>query len=105
MILEAIETPIHYRWPEGEICLIPGQPVDVSAERGKKILKKCGAKVRVVAPFVVGDWVEFNSPIYGVCTGQVVMTKGEDVVVSNHSETGIETWIKGKWVTRTLERV
>jgi len=47
MRLEAVKTPIRYRWPEGKIDLVPGQPVDVSAERGAKILKKCGAKVRV----------------------------------------------------------
>jgi len=54
MLLEAIETPIRYRWPQGKIDLIPGQPVDVSVERGTKILKKCGAKVRTVQP----DWSE-----------------------------------------------
>jgi len=54
MLLEAIETPIRYRWPKGKIDLIPGQPVDVSVERGAKILKKCGGKVRTVQP----DWSE-----------------------------------------------
>ena len=56
MLLEAVETPIRYRWPEGKIDLIPGQPVDVSAERGAKILKKCGAKVRTVQPQWVVAW-------------------------------------------------
>jgi len=105
MRLEAVETPIRYVCPEGKFELVPGQPVDVSEERGAKILKRCGAKVRVVAPFVVGDWVEFNSPIYGVCTGQVVMTAGKDMLVDHHSETHDERWMKVKWITRTLERV
>ncbi len=39
MLIEAVENPIRYRWPKGEIDLIPGQPVDVSVERGAKILK------------------------------------------------------------------
>ena len=47
MLIEAISGPIRYSWPRGKIDLIPGQPVDVSAERGAKILKKCGTKVRV----------------------------------------------------------
>ena len=47
MLIEAISGPIRYSWPRGKIDLIPGQPVEVSPERGAKILKRCGAKVRV----------------------------------------------------------
>lgn len=60
MLLEAVDCPIRYEWPEGKICLIPGQTVDVSAERGAKILKKCGAKVRAVQPFDVGDCLSYQ---------------------------------------------
>ena len=105
MLIEAVDHPITYRWPNGKIVLVLGQPVDVSAERGAKILKKCGSKVRAVPQFVVGGWVEFNSPVFGPCTGQFVMAEGENLLVDHHSETGDERWIKVKWITRTLEGV
>ena len=105
MILEAIETPIHYRWPEGEICLIPGQPVDVSTERGAKILKRCGSKVRVVAPLIVECWVEFRSTLFGLCTGRVLNLELEAVRISEHSVIKEVVTIPAAWITRTLEGV
>jgi hypothetical protein len=62
MFLEAVDRPIRYEWPEGEIRLTPGQPVLVPSDRGLKILKKCGAKVRAVSPFVVGDSIAYRVP-------------------------------------------
>ena len=60
MLLEAVDCPIRYEWPEGEVRLTPGQPVSVSSDRGLKILKKCGSKVRVVQPFDVGDCLSYQ---------------------------------------------
>ena len=62
MFLEAVDRPIRYEWPEGEIRLIPGQPVLVPPDRGWKILKKCGPKVRAVQPFDVGAWLYYQVP-------------------------------------------
>jgi len=62
MLIEATERPIRYKWPGGEISLVPGQPVQVDQERGLKILKKCGDKVRVPAPFKVGDQIVYQVP-------------------------------------------
>jgi len=105
MLIEAVENPIRYRWPKGKIDLIPGHPVDVSVERGAKILKKCGAKVRTVTPFVLGDWVEFLSPLFGVCSGRVLSLEVEAVFLGDHSVTKEIVTIPRSWVTRTLEGV
>ena len=102
MLVEAVSYSIRYTWPEGKIDLIPGQPVDVSVERGAKILKKCGAKVRTVTPFVVGDWVEFLSPLFGVCSGRVLSLEVEAVFLGNHSVTKEVVTIPRSWVMRTL---
>ena len=66
MLIEAVENPIRYRWPKGKIDLIPGHPVDVSVERGAKILKKCGAKVRTVQPQWVQAWQELGHITVGI---------------------------------------
>jgi len=54
MLIEAVGRPIRYRWPGGEVRLQPGRPVTLDDERAKKILLKCGPKVRKVEP----DWEE-----------------------------------------------
>ena len=56
MLLEAVDCPIRYQWPEGEIRLTPGQPVSIPTDRGLKILKKCGPNVRHVQPDWLGAW-------------------------------------------------
>ena len=105
MLIEAVGGPVLYQWPKGEIRLTPGQPVEVPAERGEKILKKCRAKVRAVTPFVVGDWVEFLSPLFGVCSGRVLSLEVEAVFLGDHSVTKEVVTIPRSWVMRTLEGV
>ena len=60
MLIEAVDFPIRYQWPGGEIRLLPGKPVQVDEERGKKVLAKCGPKVRAVQPFDVGDCLSYQ---------------------------------------------
>jgi hypothetical protein len=48
MLIEAVDHPIRYRFPGGEIRLEPGQPVEVEPERAAKLLARAGAKVRAV---------------------------------------------------------
>lgn len=105
MLIEAVENPIRYQWPEGEIRLNPGHPVDVSVERGTKILKKCGAKVRAVTPLVIGAWVEFRSPIFGLCSGRIMNLEVEAVRIGDHSVTKEVMTIPISWVLRTVEGV
>jgi len=66
MLLEAVDCPIRYLWPEGEIRLMPGQPVSIPSDRGLKILKKCGAKVKKVQPDWIGVWRELVKLIDGI---------------------------------------
>ena len=103
MLLEATDRPFTYRWPKGEIRLALGHPVDVPSERGAKILKRCGTRVRAVTPFVVGGWVEFLSPLFGVCTGRVLNLEVEAVRINEHSVIKEVVTIPAAWITRTLE--
>ena len=58
MLLEAVDRPIRYTWPEGELRLEPGKPIQVPDGRGQKVLAKCGSKVRKVSPDWMAAWDE-----------------------------------------------
>ena len=58
MLLEAVDRPIRYTWPQGELRLEPGKPIKVPDDRGQKVLAKCGGKVRKVSPDWLGAWEE-----------------------------------------------
>ena len=69
MLVEAIDTPMCYRWPEGEVQLVPGQPVDLPESRALRLLHKAHGKVRMVSgssilamPVRSGSWVTWLDP-------------------------------------------
>ena len=67
MLLEAVDRPIRYTWPEGEIHLEPGKPLKISDERrALKVLAKCGSKVRKVSPDWLGAWDELGQMTDGI---------------------------------------
>ena len=49
MIIECIGSPFTYRWPTGEVRLVPGQPVELPDDRAARLLEKAPGRVRVVA--------------------------------------------------------
>lgn len=48
MMIECIGEAFVYRWPEGEIHLEPGQPVELPDERAQRLLLKAPGRVRVI---------------------------------------------------------
>lgn len=52
MLIEAVDHPIRYRFPGGEIRLEPGRPVEVEPERAAKLLARAGVKVRAITPVI-----------------------------------------------------
>ena len=51
---------------------------------------------------LVDQWVEFKSPVLGSCTGQVVMTEGDRLLVDHHSILRNLAFIQTKWVQKTI---
>jgi len=107
MLIEAADHPFTYTWPNGVIRLEPGKPVNVSTERGAKILKRCGDRVRALEPedLSIGALIEFQSPLFGLCTGRVLTLELEAVRITEHSVIKETVTIPVGWVTRTLEGV
>lgn len=52
-----------------------------------------------------GDWVEFLSPLVGLCTGRVLNLEVEAVRINEHSVIKEVVTIPRSWVTRTLEGI
>ncbi len=64
-----------------------------------------GEKGQVRGRLASGTWVEFESPLFGLCTGQVAGTVSEDdLVVDHHSVLKELTPIKTAWVVRVLPK-
>ena len=101
--------PLTIRVLGEERDLQPGHPVDLSTEQARKLLAKARGKVRVVESIAnnialsPGTWIEFKSPLFGLCTGQVDMVDEDTLVVDHHSVIKALTNIKLTWVTRTLD--
>jgi len=68
MLLES-EKPLVYRWPGGEVRLVPGCPVELPDERGKKLLARAGDKVRVLE--VPKPDSPMPETICQICTGRL----------------------------------
>ena len=107
MLIEAIEHPIRYQWPNGEIRLLPGKPVEIPDEiRALKVLAKAPGKVRVfkkVSPEELGPGVNisWDSPLFGRAHGEIMMGPESGwLVVRCHSVTGGLALIGMDWGLR-----
>ena len=77
MIVECIGPPFTYRWPAGEVRLVPGQPVELPDDRAARLLEKAPGRVRVVetANRADGNLIErivsWESPLFGLLSATV----------------------------------
>ena len=88
-----------------------GVEQDASPMRGDKNLDtmatRVPGKVQMVdlkpGRLVPGTWVEFESPLFGLCTGQVMLTEGDRLIVDQHSTLKASAWIYTQWIVKLLE--
>jgi len=67
MLIEAVEKPFTYEWPDGRIRLEPGKPVNIADEhRALKVLAKCGERVRVIDVDWLSAWRELAQRTQGI---------------------------------------
>lgn len=48
MTIECVGPAFTYRWPTGEVRLVPGRPVELPDDRVSRLLEKAPGRVRVV---------------------------------------------------------
>ena len=104
MLIQPLES-LTVKTPEGVRTLERGRTYNLPEPQAQKLLAKAPGKVRAVTPFVVGDWVEFLSPLIGMCTGRVLNLELEALRITEHSVVKEAVTIPVAWVTRTLEGV
>ena len=89
MVLKATQ-PIRVKMPDGPCALAPGETITLPDQVGRKLLALAPQKVRMVnrVSLEPGVWCEWQSPLFGHCTGQVVSVTVGGYIVTNHSVIG-----------------
>jgi hypothetical protein len=105
MTIECVGSPFTYRWPTGEVRLVPGQPVELPDDRAARLLEKVPGRVRVVesANRIEGDpigrMVTWDSPLFGLLSATVQEDLPNGVRVL-HPLTEVECVIPTTWLCR-----
>ena len=104
MTIECIGSPFTYRWPDGEIRLVPGHPVELVDDRAVRLLEKAPGRVRVVESAnringdLIGHIVNWESRLFW---GEMRATVLEDLghsVRCVHPLTDLECVIPRGWL-------
>ena len=104
MLIEAVDHPIRYRFPGGEIRLEPGQPVEVEPERAAKLLARAGAKVRAVDALSSDVMLEPTGPTTPLQPGWLVAYRDRRGVLCGgcedraHGTVGACRWEGKAWM-------
>ncbi len=83
-----IVQPIKVRMPDGPQAFEPGQVITLPDTVAHKLMALAPGKVRPRLDsnhLHPGVWVEFNSPLFGMCTAQVQGVTLEGCIITNHS--------------------
>ena len=105
MTVECIGSPFTYRWPTGEVRLVPGQPVELPDDRAARLLEKVPGRVRVVGSAsradgdLIGRIVSWDSPLFGLLSATVQEDLPNEVRVF-HPLTEVTCVIPKTWLCR-----
>ena len=108
MRIECIGPPFTYRWPTGEVRLVPGHPVELPKDRAVRLLEKAPGRCRVVEPMkgsaspLAGQVVSWDSPLFGLLAATVVEDLPRGVRVW-HPLTEMDCVIPLTWLRLTPE--
>ena len=89
-----VETLIHMdiTVSGGLKTLKPGDRLDIPSEKARKLVKLAGPrKVRIIFDSAIihsGVWVEFLSPLFGMCTARIHEVTVDGCIITDHSVLG-----------------
>lgn len=107
MTIECIGAAFTYRWPTGEIRLIPGHPVTLPEGRAVRLLGKAPGRVRLVTSAngrdgnLTGQIVSWESPLFGLLRATVLQDLRDGGVRVYHPLTERECVIPTAWLCFT----
>ena len=107
MLIEAL-TPLTIRLPEGEVRLRPGEPFELSDQCALKLMECAPGRVRRVgvttqAGSLLGQVIQWDSPLFGLLSGLVQDDYGDRVVILHPLTEQVAT-IPKAWVRRQHEQ-
>jgi len=82
----AVVEPIKVRMPYGSQDFIPGDVIDLPDKVAQRLMELVPGKVRQMEPQLhSGVWIEFFSPLFGMCTARIQAVTVDGCVITNHS--------------------
>ena len=77
---------IKVRMPHGSQDFTPGEVIDLPDKVAQRLMELVPGKVRLVELHLhPGVWVEFSSPLFGMCTARIREVTVDGCVITNHS--------------------
>ena len=96
-----VSRPLHLHLPSGDVVLTPGHIIQLTF--APKLLHRVLAQAReYLRPLRIGSLLMWDSPLFGRCTGEVIMLPQGDslrVRILDHSVMGDEMDISLHWIT------
>ena len=81
-----VAQPIKVRMPHGSQDFTPGEVIDLPDQVAQRLMQLVPGKVRQVeAQLHPGFWVEFLSPLWGMCTARIHQVTVDGCIITDHS--------------------
>jgi hypothetical protein len=81
-----VVLPIKVRMPHGSQDFTPGEIIDLPDKVAQRLMELVPGKVRLVKPQLhPGVWIEFFSPLFGMCTARIQAVTVDGCIITNHS--------------------
>ena len=81
-----VVQPIKVRMPHGPQDFTPGEVIDLPDKVAQRLMALVPGKVRQVElQLHPGVWVEFFSPLFGMCTARIHEVTVDGCIITNHS--------------------
>ncbi len=109
MIFEALVPVTLNTKTRGVLTLRPGQRMDVPPKVISQLQEQIPEKIRVMGDVPTqlrpGIWVEFFSPLWGMCTARIQAVTLDGCIITNHSVLkgeGEPVTIPASWICRLV---
>ena len=81
-----IVRPLKVQMPDGPKDFAPGEVIDLPDKVAQRLMELVPGKVRQVElQLHPGVWVEFFSPLFGMCTARIREVRIDGCIITNHS--------------------
>lgn len=81
-----VVQPIKVRMPQGSQDFKPGEIIELPDKVAQRLMELVPGKVRQMEPQLSpGVWIEFFSPLFGLCIARIHVVTVDGCIITNHS--------------------